>query len=156
MSSGLFFVATAILLAVLSLSNLIDYSSFAYVLPAVLNGFFAYRFGVTLLPGREPLITRFRRLERGEVPAPLKVYTRRVTLAWAIFLAVLAVGNIIVGAFFVTDSMQWLVAVLNPAILIGFHFVEHVYRGQRYRHFGPYPIFRTIKVLMQHKAWAAK
>jgi uncharacterized membrane protein len=54
-------------------------------LHAVLGALFAR----TLQAGREPLVTRLARAVHGELPEPILRYTRAVTLAWALFFAVM-------------------------------------------------------------------
>jgi hypothetical protein len=44
-------------------------------------------FGVTLLPGRAPLITALARKMYGDIPAEMVTYTRGVTWAWCCFFA---------------------------------------------------------------------
>src|SRR5579872_7013024 len=44
-------------------------------------------FGLTLRPGREPLVTAMARKLHGAIPDELAVYTRRVTVAWCCFFA---------------------------------------------------------------------
>lgn len=45
----------------------------------------ALLFGRTLVAGREPLVTRFARIVRGELPPEIVGYTRSVTVAWTVF-----------------------------------------------------------------------
>ena len=56
---------------------------------AATNLVLAFVFGRTLAEGRESLITTFARLVHGELPPEVERYTRRVTVAWTIFFAVL-------------------------------------------------------------------
>src|SRR5215469_14806736 len=44
-------------------------------------------FGVSLRPGREPLVTAFSRRLYATVPAEMAAYTRGVTWAWCAFFA---------------------------------------------------------------------
>jgi uncharacterized membrane protein len=56
--------------------------------PSVLaNLAMLYIFGYTLLPGKEPLITRFRRLDLGHVEPKFIGYTRQLTMLWTILFA---------------------------------------------------------------------
>src|SRR5216684_8049205 len=53
-----------------------------YTPPIVLNLALCALFANTLRAGREPMITRFARFERGDLPADLGIYTRRLTQIW--------------------------------------------------------------------------
>ena len=55
----------------------------------VMQGALAVLFGRTLFAGREPLVTRFARIVRGELPPEIVRYTRSVTAAWTIFFIVM-------------------------------------------------------------------
>src|SRR5260370_7687373 len=49
--------------------------------------FLLWYFGSTLLPGREPIITRFARRAHGAVQPAMERFTRRLTVAWCAFFA---------------------------------------------------------------------
>lgn len=48
-------------------------------------------FGRTLLPGRKPLCVHFAEMMHGQIPAEHTHYARRVTIAWTLFFAVMAI-----------------------------------------------------------------
>jgi uncharacterized membrane protein len=68
--------------------------------PILLPGALAWAFGQTLVAGQVPLVERLARAVHA--PEPLNdemiVYTRRVTLCWALLLGVIALGNAILAA----------------------------------------------------------
>lgn len=111
-------------------------------------------FGYSLLPGKEPLITRLCRLmRRGTLPDGLEEYSRMLTWAWAIlpaFLAAAALG--IYGAFGVT-AWSWASNVVNPALLVAFYVGEHVYRGLCLPHLGTPSILETVEVMFDPVSW---
>ncbi len=51
-------------------------------------------FGRTLLPGQEPLVTRFARHAHHAISPLLASYTRKVTWAWTLFFAVMAINSL--------------------------------------------------------------
>src|SRR5258706_10618213 len=57
--------------------------------------FLLFLFGRTLKPGREPLVTRIATHVQGELPAYMVDYTRRVTWAWCVFFAGMAVTSML-------------------------------------------------------------
>jgi uncharacterized membrane protein len=79
------------------------------ILPVAVNILLAWAFGRTLLAGRTPLIERFATLIR-EPDQPLndavRLYARRLTLTWTLFLWALALWNL------------FLAAVMRPAGLL--------------------------------------
>jgi uncharacterized membrane protein len=68
--------------------------------PILLPGALAWAFGQTLMAGQVPLVERLARAVHA--PEPLTdemiVYTRRVTLCWALLLGLIALGNAILAA----------------------------------------------------------
>src|SRR5215510_4310749 len=60
----------------------------------VVNAMLLVLFGHTLLPGREPLITRFRRIEQGYVALKFVSYTRYLTMLWVILFAIATIASV--------------------------------------------------------------
>jgi uncharacterized membrane protein len=71
--------------------------------PILINGFMAWLFGHTLLPGRTPLIVRVVHAMHGpdatDVTAEVLAYARQVTQVWAGLFVVLTTVNILLAAF---------------------------------------------------------
>src|SRR5262245_50482581 len=64
-------------------------------LPLAVNLALCWLFGRTLAAGREPMIARFARVERGAgLPADLARYARSVTVAWTGFFAAMAAASL--------------------------------------------------------------
>lgn len=61
-----------------------------YLPPVLIDLALCWAFARTLGGGREPLITRFARLEGRPLDARQLAYTRRLTLVWAVFFSGLA------------------------------------------------------------------
>lgn len=110
----------------------------------------AWWFGRTLLPGREPLITFVARRVHGTLPPAIESYTRRITWAWALWMAGLAVVSILL--FAVGDRETWSVfANLLFFPLIALLFVlEYAYRVMRYGWFEPASLAETIRAFHRH------
>jgi uncharacterized membrane protein len=103
--------------------------------PVAINLALAAWFASTLRAGREPMITRFARAERGVLEADLAAYTRALTWVWvALFVAVamidavLAVEGTRVAWLAFTGAGGYLMAA---ALFLG----EWVYRRWRFRHY---------------------
>jgi uncharacterized membrane protein len=62
-------------------------------------------FGITLFGGRDPLCTYFSRIVHGALTPEHEVYSRQVTVAWAVFFAVIAVISTLL--FFLAPLPVW-------------------------------------------------
>lgn len=127
-----------------------------YAMPVLLNGYLCVRFGRTLAPGQEPLITRFCRLERGKVPHQLVLYTKHLTVAWTVLLGAIAIGEAVLAFFADLGTWSWYANVIGPLVMLGFFVFEFPYRMLRYGHLGPHSIARSIKVMMRRETWATE
>lgn len=90
-------------------------------------------FGVSLLPGHAPILTRVVVSVRGPLPRELMIHTRRVTEAWCIFFAAQLVISL--GLYISAPLEVWsfFVNVLNlPLVLLMFG-IEYAYRVYRFR-----------------------
>lgn len=87
-----------------------------------INGFLAYFFGRTLLPGRTPLCTVMARHTHRQVSNTIARYTRQVTLAWAVFFACIATASVLLF-FFAPIEIWSAFANLMTAPLVGLMFV---------------------------------
>jgi uncharacterized membrane protein len=65
----------------------------------------AVLFGRTLVAGREPLVTRFARIVRGELPPEVVHYTRSVTVAWTVFFV--AMGLVAMLLYWTAPREAW-------------------------------------------------
>ena len=85
-------------------------------------------FGRTLGVGKEPLCTQLATMVHGPLPAPVARYTRRVTLAWALFFVMIAGVSTIL--FATVSIVAWSVFANYLALpLVAVMFVaEHAYR----------------------------
>lgn len=134
-------------------------------------------FGRTLVNGRTPLLVSAASLVEGATPATLddevRIYTTRLTRAWAIMLALLAVINLFLAIFAVPDGvlaragyavpawvssesatryMPWLIYLSVTGFLVGEFFYRQRRFPGRYRSAVDY-IRRLVKVPM--KSWQA-
>src|SRR5262245_14036700 len=89
-------------------------------------------FGHTLLPGREPLITRFRRLEHGEVTPIFLAYTRNLTIAWTVLFSFGTLVSLMAAGMGDLALWSWISLILLPTMTGVLFLGEHVYRAARY------------------------
>ena len=72
---------------------------FMYLPPVLVNLAMMVLFGKTLLPGATPLVARVASLWRGQLDALVARYTRRVTVAWTVFFALMALESVGLALF---------------------------------------------------------
>ena len=92
-------------------------------------------FGVTLLPGHVPLLTRVVVSVRGPLPPDLLAHTRRVTLAWCCFFAGQLIVSLALYLFAPLEIWSFFVNVLNIPLVLLMFAVEYGYRVYRFRDF---------------------
>lgn len=128
--------------------------AFQAAVAATANLFACWRFAATLLPGREPLVTRYTRFDFGHLPPDLGAYTRSLTALWAALLAGFAAAQ---GAVLASGGHPSASAVLAAEILAcGALFLgEHFVRNARFPHHRPVSLRRTVRaVRLAHHAAA--
>jgi uncharacterized membrane protein len=103
-----------------------------------------YGFAVTLLPGREPLISRYTRFDFGHLPPDCAGYTRALTAIWAALLGAFAAAQAaaLAGLWRSADVLAAEAAVC-AAVFLG----EHVVRGRRFPHHGQATLRRTLRAV---------
>ena len=133
------------------------------LVPVLFIGLVASWFGRSLRAGRVPLITRIVAALDKQPPqalAPeLRSYTRRLTLAWAAMLGLLAACNLVLALLAVPGGLlahfgvdppvavgeaqwSWFANGLNYGLVGGFFVLEYLYRKRhfpgRYRNFADF------------------
>jgi uncharacterized membrane protein len=96
--------------------------------PVLINLALFLLFGRTLLPGRVPLITRFATMVRGPIDSVLARYTRRLTMAWAAFFAVMTLESIALALFAPIEIWSLFTNFLNYFFVLLFFIVEYYVR----------------------------
>lgn len=121
--------------------------------PVLINLALFVLFGRTLLPGQEPLIARFARIEQGDLPPPLYRYTRRLTAGWMALFAAMTVAALL--ATF-ADPATWstVTNIICPLLAAALFLGEHPYRGWRFRQYGPASPLRTLRTMLRRETWA--
>jgi uncharacterized membrane protein len=103
-----------------------------------------YHFAATLLPGREPLISRYTRFDFGRLPPDCAAYTRGLTLLWAALLAGFAAAQAAaLSGLWRPSAVLGVEAVVGGALFLG----EHRVRSRRFAHHGPATVRRTIRAV---------
>jgi uncharacterized membrane protein len=122
--------------------------------PVLINLALMSFFGVTLLPGRTPLITRFSRFDRLQTTGPvIDRHTRMVTVLWAAYFALIASATVLlaIAGDFLTAS--WIITVVSPVGSAALFLLEHFYRYFRKDLFGQASVIRTLRIIVHPDAW---
>jgi uncharacterized membrane protein len=104
-----------------------------YLPPLVVSVFLLWLFGRSLVPGRLALISQVAEAYHGELPPPLARYTRRLTLVWTVYFALLAASVLYLG--FIDSDSHWssYLSVANYLIIGGLLGGEYVLRICRFK-----------------------
>ena len=84
-----------------------------FAIPVLINSGLAVFFGLSLLPDRTPIITKYAILIRGEIDTRVAVYTRRVTQLWTIFFVALAVESLLLALYAPIETWSLFANFLN-------------------------------------------
>jgi uncharacterized membrane protein len=97
--------------------------------------FLLWYFGRTLRAGNEALITRLATYVHGALPDEIKGYTRRVTWAWCLFFAGMALTSVLLFALAPLATWSLFANVLNLPLVAAMYLGEYAYRLLRYPDF---------------------
>lgn len=99
-----------------------------YVPPVIINAALMILFGRTLLPGATPLVARIAALWRGHLDKAVALYTRRVTVAWTVFFALMVVESIALALFAPLHVWSLFTNFLNYVFIVLFFVIEYQLR----------------------------
>jgi uncharacterized membrane protein len=85
-------------------------------------------FGLTLQPGREPLVSALARRVHGSLTRAMEVYSRKVTVAWTIYFAAMAALSLALYAFAPFDAWATFANLITPLALLLMFVGEYVLR----------------------------
>jgi uncharacterized membrane protein len=111
---------------------------------ALLNLSMLWLFGITLLQGREPLITQIARRISGELTEEIRNYTRQATVAWCILFTMQVVISLLLYVFAPLAVWSFFINVLDFPILALMFIAEFSYRTLR---FPDHPRISIMKII---------
>jgi uncharacterized membrane protein len=120
----------------------------SYLPPIVINLGLAGWFGATLRAGREPLVSRFARIERGILEPDLDRYTRTLTWVWTAFFLTMAAVSATLATLPSPLAWTWFTAVGNWVCVAALFLGEYLYRRARfgrYAHAAPGELFALVR-----------
>ncbi len=145
------------LVAIALLATLRGWSELTWILtlpPVLINAGIFFLFARTLLPGQEPLITRFRRLDESDLTPESRLYTKRLTIFWVIFLGITTSASVLAALYMDWKTWSWVVNIACPASAAALFLTEHFYRKRYLTHFGPTSLVRTFRAMLHPEAWS--
>jgi uncharacterized membrane protein len=112
----------------------------------------AILFGRTLLPGMEPLCTRFARLVHGSLDEPQAAYTRKLTATWAAFFVTILAASCVL--FFTHEREAWslLANILTPLLVVLLFVVEYAVRRRALPNEPHVGILAAVHAFRRHMA----
>jgi uncharacterized membrane protein len=126
-----------------------------YFPPIIISGFFLWGFGRTLRTGREPMVTTFCRLARGDLSKELLRYTRRLTWFWTILLAAMTLNTVLLAIFAPIRIWALFTNIINYLIILTVFAVEYVYRILRFPYLSHTSPFALISKMMKRGGWSS-
>ncbi len=99
-----------------------------YLPPVLINIALMILFGRTLLPGATPLVARVASLWRGPLDLAVALYTRRVTISWTIFFALMLLESITLALFAPLHIWSLFTNFLNYVFVLLFFVIEYQLR----------------------------
>jgi uncharacterized membrane protein len=116
----------------------------------------AWLFARTLLPGREPLVTRLARAVHGELPPPIEAYTRNVTVAWSAFLFVLAGSSVLLYALAPLPAWSLFANLLFVPLIAAMFLAEYAWRTLRYPWYAHATLAQSVSAFHRLREGAAR
>ena len=114
---------------------------------AALHALMGFGFGITLRPGATPLITQLAERLHQEFTPEMRLYTRQLTAAWALYF----VGMIAVSALlYLSAPWSWwsfFCNILTPLAAVLFFVGEYAWRYHRH------PEFERVSMAQAVQAW---
>ncbi len=99
------------------------------LMPVLINLLLALGLGYSLGNGQTPLITRLASIMRGgNMPDPVRRYTRAVTLVWCLFFVFMAVVALLLVLFGSLESWSLFANLLTYILIAGFIVLEFAFR----------------------------
>jgi uncharacterized membrane protein len=128
------------------------FTNLFFIEQAGMNLLLAITFGRTLVGDSEPLCTRFARIIHGTLEPDVVRYTRRVTLAWAVFFAFLFTLSCALYAARLVEAWSFFVNIASPILIGAMFLVEYAIRLRVLPHHERVGILGGVLAFSQHVA----
>lgn len=116
-------------------------------------GALALAFGATLARGRVPFITALAaRVHANGLTPDMRVYTRKVTIAWTAWFAFMAAVSVLLHAFGPFHAWATFANAGTPLAMIGFFVGEHVLRYRWHPEFERASLVDAVRAYRERQA----
>ena len=95
----------------------------------------------------------WRQVSRGTLPSELEVYTRRLTMLWALGMLCMAIIATVAPLLATPKTWSWIVNIYLPLASATLFLGEHAFRAVRFRHLGKNSPLKTLQTLMRPQTW---
>lgn len=145
----------AVLLVLLAVLVLADRFTLLLWPPLLIYFGMSALFALTLLPGRQPLVTRIATVLDGELDATALRYTRWVTAAWAVFLSLLGVISLWLACCGSRELWSLFTNLWGYGLILVFFCVEFALRRRCLPHLPrrSFVGFMTAMVRLDPRSW---
>lgn len=148
--SALMLALALVLLGAAWSAKWIDFSVAYYFEHVLFNSLLLILFGSSLLPGREPLVTRLARRVHGSLPIQIAAYTVKVTWLWTIYFAATILLSLLLYYFAPLRVWSFFANVLSIPLVVLVFIAEYWYRINFIRDFPHKSIFAGMKAMIDH------
>lgn len=126
----------ALVLALAAAATLLVPAAVLYAPPLAVFVTLGALFAASLRRGREPMISRFARIERGgELPPDLARYTRTLTRLWVVFFAAMACASLGLALWASVAAWSAFTNLIGYLLVATFFVGEYAYRRAHFRHY---------------------
>jgi len=113
-----------------------------YLPPILISAALLHLFGHSLLPGEEPLVTRFARHIDGELDVRTLRYTRGLTWVWTLFFAAMLLESLLLTWIAPLEVWSLFTNVVNYFLIASLFLLEYAYRLV---HFRRWPTLKSVR-----------
>lgn len=138
------------LLAAVGLLNLLTDTVYSlYLPPLLINSALMIVFALTLRRGSMPLVERLMRMEYfgSGLPAALVRFARNLTRVWVGYFAGIVLVSLVLAVRAPLESWSLFANVLSYFLAIILFLVQYVWRGLRYRQYGLFMPWDTLRCI---------
>jgi uncharacterized membrane protein len=121
-----------------------------YAPPVAINLALAAVFGASLCAGHTPVISRFARMEQGDLPPDLASYTRALTWIWTVLFVAMACSATALAFFAPLEAWSVFANVVSYLLVAALFIGEYAYRRWRFRHY-----HHATLIELMHNVWCA-
>jgi uncharacterized membrane protein len=148
-SAWLALVAIAGTLGALAWTDRIDFA--LYVPPLAFQAAILWLFASSLAGARTPLVTQIATASWVDLPPELVPYTRRVTWAWSIVLALQLAVTLTLQLGGLREAWSLFTNFISYGLLALVFVAEYLYRRRRFPHLPHHPLLAHLRLVLRHR-----